>query len=85
MAEKVFPSVTGRDWFVVGKSLAYAVAVIDSLPRERRDDGLRADMVEIFNSLFLDGPMRAEIIGAVEAKTGLKCRLGSDQGQMGTA
>lgn len=70
MEERVFPNVTGRDFYVVGEALALAVSLIDSLPEDLRDAGRRRDMIEIFNSLFKSPALRNAVVDEVEALTG---------------
>ncbi len=75
MHNLVFPSITGRDWFLVGQSLVYAVGAIDDLSPERRDYAIRNEMVAVFNSLFSDEVLRAQILQGVEAARGKPCQM----------
>jgi hypothetical protein len=75
MQNLVFPSITGRDWFLVGQSLVYAVGAIDDLSPERRDYAIRNEMVAVFNSLFSDGTLREQILKGVEAARGKPCQM----------
>ena len=75
MQNLVFPSITGRDWFLVGQSLVYAVGAIDDLSPERRDYAIRNEMVAVFNSLFSDEVLRAQILEGVEAARGKPCQM----------
>jgi hypothetical protein len=42
--------ITGRDSYILAKALAYAVACIDSLPREKQEVSDRDDMAVLFNA-----------------------------------
>jgi hypothetical protein len=75
MQNLVFPSITGRDWFLVGQSLVYAVGAIDDLSPERRDYAIRNEMVAVFNSLFSDDVLRAQILQGVETARGKPCQM----------
>ena len=75
MQNLVFPSITGRDWFLVGQSLAYAVGAIDDLSPERRDYGVRNEMVAVYISLFSDETLREQILKGVEAARGKPCQM----------
>jgi hypothetical protein len=45
------PSVTGRDRYIAEKALAYAIAAIDALPENRREQSDRDDMVLLLHAI----------------------------------
>ncbi|TCK31225.1 hypothetical protein EV667_1331 [Ancylobacter aquaticus] len=42
--------ISGRDWFVEGKALTYAIAYIQSLPKERQEWSDMQDMIRILRA-----------------------------------
>jgi hypothetical protein len=44
-------SVTGRDHTIVAQALAYAIAIINSLPEERQEASNREDMIRMLESM----------------------------------
>ena len=63
--------VTGRDGYIMAKALCYAIAFIDSLPIEIRENFDRDDMVAILVETVPDGAKRELLARDVEAHTGI--------------
>jgi hypothetical protein len=48
----VIGNVTGRDGYIIAKALAYAIEVIDALPKELRSLSDQADMKAILDVMI---------------------------------
>jgi hypothetical protein len=44
-------NVTGRDDYIIAKSLAYAISIIDALPQERQEGSDREDMARLLAAM----------------------------------
>lgn len=64
-----------RDRSVICKAMAYAVALIDSLPEDRREWSDRQDMADVLERLMPDERSRAWLAQQVENHAGIACDL----------
>ncbi len=64
------PGVTGRDGYIIGKALAYAIATIDGLPEGQQERSDRDDMVAVLLAMYPDQFTLGEYADGVERHTG---------------
>ena len=64
-------TVTARDGYIINKALAYAIAWIDSLPKEQQEASDRCDMVAILISRIPSPRQRAVLASGVQCHTGV--------------
>lgn len=62
--------ITGRDGYIVCKALAYAIAYIQSLPKERQEYSDCCDMVELLRHYMPDALSLTLLAKGVDAHTG---------------
>ena len=67
MADK---NITGRDDYIIAQAMAYAIAMIDSLPPDKRELGNRMAMVMLLHHYAPDAEFREMILDGIEGHTG---------------
>ena len=65
-------NVTGRDYDIVSKALAYAITTIDNLPRRQQEGSDRDDMVLLLAAMRPDGHWFGEEIMTARRHMGLE-------------
>lgn len=76
--------ITGRDGYITGQALVYAIAAIQSLPEERQEHSNMLDMCDLARATF-EAATLAHVVAGVEHHTQESVDMNFPEGEEQTA